>query len=146
MSGNRNPLLIVENDPTDIMIFKRALNDLRYTFPVDFAADGNEALRYLEDPERIKPWLIFLDLNTPRMNGLEMLERLRKIQRTHWIPIVVVSTSENPDDINCCLDRGACGYLLKEFEYTDFKESVRTAVEYWARCRTPSRCDTLALR
>lgn len=134
-------ILIVENDPIDILIFKRVLADMGYRLPVEFISDGERALRMLENPDQLTPWLILLDLNIPKINGIEFLSRVKKNDRLKWIPVVIVSSSENPDDIISCVNQGACGYLLKEFEYAAFRESVIAAIRYWARSRTPARID-----
>ncbi len=139
MFKNHAALLIIENDTIDIMLFKRALADMGYQLPVEYSSDGVKALSFLQDPDNLTPWLIFLDLNIPKINGLEFLSRIKQIERLKWIPVVVISSSENPDDILACMKTGACGYLLKDFEYSAFKESVSLAVRYWARNRTPTR-------
>jgi len=143
MSASHPSILIVENDTIDIMLFKRVVKDIEYPHPVEFSSDGTKALEYLQNPKREIPWLILLDLNIPRMSGLELLTCIKKDNRLKWIPVVVISSSENPDDILACMNQGACGYLMKDFEYEAFKYSVSAALKYWARSRTPVRNYTI---
>lgn len=145
MQMNQPSLMVIENDPIDILIFKRVLADMGFPLPVVYISDGEKALKTLDNPESSNPWLIFLDLNIPRISGIELLSRIKRNGRLKWIPVVVISSSENPDDIVASANAGACGYLLKEFDYSAFRESVTIAVRYWARNRTPIRTTMLQL-
>ena len=133
------PLLIVENDPVDILLFKRALTDLNYRLPLVVKESAQEATDHLRLSTNVMPWLIFLDLNLPKDSGLIFLEQLKSATPFKWIPVIVVTSSENPDDILKAALKGCCGYLLKAYEFSDFKKSVGAALEYWSRCLTPAR-------
>ncbi|HPQ39815.1 MAG TPA: response regulator [bacterium] len=139
MIDEYSPLMIIENEPTDVMIFQKALEQLSYTRPIRFFDDGSEALAFAEDPGQSAPWLVFLDLNTPGMGGIEFLRFRKKSEHLMWVPVVVMSSSENPEEIRKCIINGACGFLPKSFEFNEFKESIALAIRYWSRSLTPTR-------
>ncbi len=131
------PLMIVEDSDEDFEVICWALQKTGFTRPVIRSKRAEEALSRLF-PEFLKvdgveplPCLVLLDLNLPGMNGLQMLEELRQIKQSLSIPIVVMSTSNNPLDIAACYSFGAAGYIIKPFKLDQYIEKVRELMHYW---------------
>lgn len=125
------PILLVEDDEVDQMTVKRALKDIHITNRLDIAGDGEEALKFLKDDRNQKPGIILLDLNMPRMNGIEFLTEIKKDAELMRIPVVVLTTSvEEQDKVNS-YNLGVSGYMLKPVDYSQFVEVVKTIDLYW---------------
>jgi CheY-like chemotaxis protein len=122
---NAKPILLVEDDSVDAMTVRRALKDLGSTRPVVHQINGEEALNYLRATVADVPGLILLDLNMPRMNGLEFLERKQSDERLRDIPVVVLTTSTNARDIERSYELDAKGYIVKSIDYGKFVDSIR---------------------
>ena len=131
------PILLVEDDEIDQMTVKRALKDIRVTNWLDIAGDGEQALKFLKDPETIMPGIILLDLNMPRMNGIEFLRVVKQDEQLKRIPVVVLTTSEEEQDKVESFNLGVAGYMLKPVDYLQFVEVVRTIDLYWTLSELP---------
>lgn len=134
MMKKRMRLLLVEDDEVDAMTVARALRELRAPHPLDVAGDGEEALAFLRDTRNERPFLILLDLNMPRMNGLEFLKALKQDGNLRSIPAVVLTTSRERDDIAASYRLSAAGYVVKPLVYAQFVEALRTISQYWDQC------------
>ncbi len=132
------PILLVEDDSVDVMIFKRALRDLDIPNPVIHAEGGEAGLRLLQQDQEPDPYLIVTDLNMPRMNGLEFLREVKHNPQLRRIPVVILTTSDNEQDINKSFHAGASGYLLKNSNYTEFTHLIETVLQYWSSSQRPS--------
>ena len=103
------------------------------------AADGVEALAYLhgEGPYKGKgkPDVILLDLNMPRMSGHEVLTRIKGDEELRSIPVVVLTTTQFPEDIDRCYEMGASAYLVKPMELEQFLSLVKITVAFWSACK-----------
>jgi CheY-like chemotaxis protein len=130
-------ILLVEDDIVDVMTVKRALADLKASHPLRVAPNGEEAMTLLGDPQLAIPGLIILDLNMPRMNGIEFLRTAKSNVRLRRIPIVVLTTSRTEDDRRHSYDLGAAGYLIKPVEYATFLELMRCILQYWNKNERP---------
>jgi CheY-like chemotaxis protein len=135
---NLKPILLVEDDRVDMMTFKRSLNDLSIKNEVIHTTNGEEALEYLRGEGNEQPCVIFLDLNMPKMSGLEFLKERRTDNELTKIPVVVLTTSDNERDIIESFEMGVAGYLVKPADYGKFVESMRTINLYWTLSRLPS--------
>lgn len=131
------PILLVEDDEIDQMTVKRALKDIRVTNRLDIAGDGEQALKFLKDPETIMPGIILLDLNMPRMNGIEFLRVVKQDEQLKRIPVVVLTTSEEEQDKVESFNLGVAGYMLKPVDYLQFVEVVRAIDLYWTLSELP---------
>ena len=129
------PILLVEDDTVDAMTVKRALRDLKVSNLVAHAADGEEALAYLKDPAKPPPCLILLDINMPKMNGLELLKEIKADADLRRIPVVMLTTSTNERDIIQSFHLSAAGYMIKPVDYKQFIETMRTIDTYWGLSR-----------
>jgi CheY-like chemotaxis protein len=131
------PILLVEDDEIDQMTVKRALKDIRVTNRLDIAGDGEQALKFLKNPETIMPGIILLDLNMPRMNGIEFLRVVKQDEQLKRIPVVVLTTSEEEQDKIESFNLGVAGYMLKPVDYLQFVEVVRAIDLYWTLSELP---------
>jgi CheY-like chemotaxis protein len=125
------PILLVEDDEVDQMTVQRALEDIHVTNRLDIAGNGEEALTFLRDSKNQRPGIILLDLNMPRMNGIEFLSVIKKDAELKKIPVVVLTTSIEEDDKVKSFNLGVAGYMHKPVDYMQFVEVIRTIDLYW---------------
>lgn len=134
-------ILLVEDNPDDAALTLRALekNDIVNDM-VKVASNGVEALEYLfgagEYDGRdttLQPQLILLDLKMPKMDGIEVLRRLRQDDRTRLLPVVVLTSSDEKEDIVKIYNLGANSYIRKPVDFDEFTEAVRQLGVYWLR-------------
>lgn len=133
---NESPILIAEDEEIDIILLKRALQSAGVKHPIRVVRDGQEALQYLaavqnHDVDAPVPVLFLLDINMPRCNGLEVLERLRESPLNRAIPIIVFSSSNHPRDVEQAYRLGANAYLVKPTSTTQRNEMIRTIHAFW---------------
>jgi CheY-like chemotaxis protein len=119
------PILLVEDDTVDAMTVRRALKEAGSSRTLVHRLDGEEALEYLHTTNGDTPGLILLDLNMPRMNGLEFLECKQAEERLRDIPVVVLTTSTNAKDIERSYELGAKAYIVKSIDYKQFVDSIK---------------------
>ncbi len=131
------PILLVEDDQVDAMTVKRALKELHVTNRVDTVENGEEALLFLKDPQNEKPGIILLDLNMPRMNGIEFLTVAKQDERLRSIPVVVLTTSKAEQDKVDSFNLGVAGYMIKPVDYRQFVDVVKTIDLYWTLSELP---------
>ena len=130
-------LLIVDDDDIDATALTRALHRQKLLNPVYRARDGLEAIELLRAGNIPAPYIILLDLNMPRMNGLEFLEELRKDpELTHSI-VFVLTTSKSDEDIIAAYREHVAGYLLKQRMDNDFLQVVSLLDHYWRIIELP---------
>ena len=131
-------ILLVEDDQVDVMTIKRAFSDIHITNPVSVCENGVKALEYLQNPENEIPGIILLDLNMPKMNGIEFLQEINKDSRLKLIPVVVLTTSKEEQDKIETYKLGVAGYMIKPVDYLQFVEIIRTIHLYWTICELPN--------
>lgn len=136
MRSNK-PVLLVEDDTIDAMTVRRAFRDLKLTNPLAHATNGEEALAYLRNQENDRPCVILLDLNMPRMNGVEFMRVVKVDPALKKIPIVVLTTSRDDRDIIESYKLSAAGYIIKPVDYKKFVEAIRTVDFYWTISELP---------
>lgn len=137
MNGNK-PILLVEDDEVDVMTIRRALKDVKVLNPLTVAGNGEEALEYLRDPGKTRPCVILLDLNMPRMNGIEFLKERGTNAMLKSIPVVVLTSSREEQDMVQSFSLGVAGYMLKPVDYRQFVETIRVIDLYWTLSQFPS--------
>ncbi|MBT4398093.1 MAG: response regulator [Candidatus Cloacimonetes bacterium] len=130
-------ILLAEDDKVDAMTVKRALRDINVTNPLIIVENGEEALAFLRDVSNQKPGLILLDLNMPKMNGIEFLEIAKKEEDIKRIPVVVLTTSQEDKDKMDSFNLGVAGYMIKPVDYMQFVEVVKTIHLYWSLSEIP---------
>jgi CheY-like chemotaxis protein len=121
------------------MTLKRALNDQKVINPLVEVTNGEEAIEYLRNDGSQEPCLVLLDLNMPKMNGIEFLKIVKANETLKKIPIVVLTTSTEEQDIAESFRRGAAGYMVKSVDYKKFVEIVRAIDVYWSLSELPNR-------
>mgnify|MGYP001816771219 CR=1 FL=1 len=130
-------ILLVEDDRVDCMTVRRALEEVKIENPLDIVSNGEEALAYLLSAENELPGLVLLDLNMPRMNGIEFLKTVKIHQGLKKIPVVVLTTSKAREDINASFELGAAGYMVKPLDYNEYIDAVVTIARYWQLSELP---------
>jgi len=131
------PILLVEDDMIDAMTVKRALKELNILNPVVTVENGEEALEYLRNEENEKPGIILLDLNMPRMNGVEFLRISKSEENLKRIPVIVLTTSLEEIDRVDTFNLGVAGYMVKPVDYKKFVEVVKAINLYWSLSELP---------
>jgi CheY-like chemotaxis protein len=124
------PILLVEDDDLDAMITRRSLGEAGITNPLIRKKNGEEALKYLATCSAPMPRVLLLDLNMPKMNGIEFLEVLRKDEAFKDIRIVVVTTSPEAQDIARSFALGAASYVVKCSDYGEFRKKMAVIKSY----------------
>ena len=135
---SRKPILLVEDDEVDAMTTQRAFKDLKVVNELVHVINGEEALEYLRDNSNMKPCLILLDLNMPRMNGIEFLKVAKADNSLRKIPVVVLTTSKEEHDVVQSFDLSVAGYIVKPVDYEKFVEAVRALEMYWTLSELPN--------
>jgi CheY-like chemotaxis protein len=137
-------ILMVEDNPSDIELTKRALRGKNIFNDIVVAEDGQEALDYLfgtgvhagRDLTKM-PSVILLDLKMPRVNGLEVLQRIRSDPRTKRLPVVVLTSSQEDEDIIRSYDFGANSYIRKLIDFIRFADAIFHLGLYWLLINEP---------
>ena len=127
-------VLLVEDNADDEALTIRALTKHNFVNDLIVARDGAEALQLLladSGPARTTPGLILLDLKLPKVGGLEVLSRIRADERTRLIPVVVLSSSREREDVLACYSIGANAYVQKPVNFGDFAEAIGTLALFW---------------
>jgi CheY-like chemotaxis protein len=143
------PILLVEDSDEDYAALVRALNSAVITMSLHRCTRGEEALAYLNQQgsytnsgQAPRPALILLDLNLPGMDGRELLAAIKGNEQLKSIPVVVVTTSHNPRDVEWCYSHGANSYQVKPMDYPKFRDDMRLLVDYWLRvCLLPAHAE-----
>ena len=128
-----NPILIVEDNPVDLDLTLRAFSSRKLTNPIQVARDGEEALAYIQRWEQGEPIpvVILLDLNLPKINGLEVLQRLKSHPEFKTIPIVILTTSSESSDMKSAYLLGVNSYIIKPVDFEKFMEMAKQIELYW---------------
>ena len=134
---NSKPILLVEDDRIDAMTVRRALKDLKVTNQLICTTNGEEALEYLRDESKKKPCVILLDLNMPKMNGIEFLKIAKADDELKKIPVVALTTSKEGRDIAESFSLGISGYIVKPVDYKRFVDAIRVIDLYWTLSELP---------
>ncbi|WP_066269013.1 response regulator [Hydrogenophaga palleronii] len=130
---SRHTILLVEDNAMDIDLTLRAFNKQRFATTIHVARDGEEALSWFErwDGGECLPAVILLDLNLPRVNGLEVLQQLKTHKKFRSIPVVVLSSSREESDLKAAYDLGVSSYIEKPVNFSQFIEVAERIELYW---------------
>lgn len=132
-----HPILLVEDDEIDIMTVKRCFKQLKVPNQLMVASDGEEAMLLLSSLEIPLPCFILLDINLPKMNGLEFLRSLKTSPSLKKTPVVMLTASREETDVALCFELGVAGYMVKPVEYQDFVEIIELLYAYWSKSEMP---------
>ena len=135
---NSRPIFNIEDNRGDAMIFNRVLKDLEINNPLVHLTDCEEALEHLRDQSKEKPCLIIMDLNTPKMNGLEFLRIVKADDVLKQIPVIILTGSDTEEDITASFALGAVGYVTKPADYNELTEAIKAINAYWTLSKLPN--------
>ena len=130
MNIEKSPILLVEDDYVDVLTVKRALRDIKVNNPLVHSENGEEALAYLTDQNNPLPSIILLDLNMPKMNGLEFLEVVQDEQRICGVATVVLTTSTEHGEKIKTFRQNIIAYMIKPLDYSGFLEMMSSLKPY----------------
>ena len=133
----KSPILLVEDNEDDVLLTLRAMKKNGITTDVIVMPDGACALDYLFDAESELPWIILLDLKLPRVDGLETLSTLRAHERTRLVPVIILSSSNEKQDVVQSYTLGANSYLKKPADFRTFERLIQTLHTYWTANEIP---------
>jgi DNA-binding response OmpR family regulator len=124
-------ILLVEDDPDHELLTIRALNKSQIANEVKVARDGEEAINLLFGETPLRPQVVLLDLKLPKVDGLEVLRRIRTSDSTKMLPVVVLTSSDEERDVVRSYQLGVNSYIRKPVNFNDFAEATRQLGMYW---------------
>jgi two-component system response regulator len=132
-------ILLVEDNTDDVLLTQRAFqkSPIENQIQLVIVKDGLEALNYLFEPRKdkgdnsITPDIILLDLNLPKLNGLQILERIRKNPDTRLVPVIILTSSKEEADLTKAYTLGANSYIRKPVDFQKFREAIQQLGLYW---------------
>lgn len=133
------PIIIIEDDLDDQDILSEIFQELRYKNELIFFSDSTKALEYLTDTE-IEPFLVLSDINMPKLNGMELRDKIHNNEdlRLKSIPYLFFSTSAEQKHVIDAYSRSIQGFFVKPSEYEKLKSILMKIVEYWQECESPN--------
>lgn len=138
MNVSNQPILLVEDDENDVMLLQRAFRRAAIVNPLQVVRNGDDAVAYLEGTGEFAdrhlhplPVLMLLDLKLPRRTGLEVLQWVKERTGLKKIPIIVLTSSKNDDDVNRAYELGANSYVVKPVSFETLLELVKSLELYW---------------
>lgn len=137
---NKNgPIIIIEDDLEDQEVLTDIFNELHYKNEVIFFGDSSRALDYLTNTE-VEPFLVLSDINLPKLNGMELREKIHNNEdlRMKSIPYLFFSTSAEQANVIDAYSRSIQGFFIKPSNYNSLKSTIRKIVEYWQECVSPN--------
>lgn len=124
-------VLLIEDDTIEVMKLNRTITKLKLNHKIVIANNGEEALKIL-NVDNFLPDIILLDLNMPKMNGIEFLSILKSDENLRHIPAIILTTSKNQKDLLECYKIGIAGYVLKPLKYEDYILKIQNLLDYWS--------------
>jgi CheY-like chemotaxis protein len=124
-------ILLFEDDMIEVMKLNRAKSSLQLNHKIIEANNGEDALKLLEQKDDL-PDIILLDLNMPKINGIEFLKILKTDERLKYIPTIILTTSNNQRDLLECYKIGVAGYILKPLKYEEYVSKIEKLLSYWS--------------
>ena len=139
------PILLVEDDPNDVWLVKNAFQSANISNPLRIVNDGQEAIDYLKGNGAYSdrgafplPKLVLLDLKMPRLNGFDVIGWMRRHYPWKLTPIIILSSSALPQDVNRAYELGANAYMVKPADYRALERLFRTIADFWNAGETPT--------
>jgi len=131
LQQNYKPVLLVEDDTVDAMAVEKAFKHLNIKNKLAHTTNGEEALEYLKNTDNTKPGIIFLDLNMPKMGGIEFMKVIKADDNLKKIPVVILTTSKTEQDRIKSFDLGIAGYIMKPMYQNSLIEMIDKIHQYW---------------
>lgn len=136
-------LLIVDDNEDDVLLAREALASARRLKVLQVCRDGLDALAFLrrEPPYEgaMRPQMVLMDINMPRLNGLETLEAIKADPDLRSLPVIMLTVSSRDEDIMKAYQRGACTYIRKPLDFTEFVKAMQRLEMYWSQVATLPR-------
>ena len=124
-------ILLIEDDMIEVMKLNRAISSLQLPHKIIESNNGEDALLILKDKANI-PDIILLDLNMPKINGIEFLSILKNDNALKYVPTIILTTSRNQRDLLACYEIGIAGYILKPLKYEEYVSKIEKLLGYWS--------------
>lgn len=124
-------ILFIEDDAIEVIKFNRVLKNLGLNHVIIEAENGEDALAILKKKETI-PDVVILDLNMPKLNGIDFLKTLKNDAILKYIPAIILTTSSNHTDILQCYKIGIAGYIIKPLKYEEYLDRIEKLLSYWS--------------
>ena len=133
------PIVMIEDDIDDRDIFRDVFAELAFKNEIIFFKDGESALEYLIETNE-KPFIIFSDINMPRLSGMQLRAKIHENEdlRLKSIPYLFFSTSAEQENVIDAYSKSIQGFFVKPRNYNEIKETMKTIVEYWQKCVSPN--------
>ena len=142
VNTDKMKVLVVEDEPNDVTIIRRAMLKSDVKCELSFAEDGEEALDFLyrrgKFEDALRPDLILLDLGLPKKSGLEVLAEIKQDDKLRRIPVIVLTGSVREEDMVRSYDSGAASYMTKPVDSKDFERLIQTVQDYWRIAQIPA--------
>jgi CheY-like chemotaxis protein len=141
MNTQNHPILLIEDNPMDVDLTRRAFTRRKVINAIEVARDGEEAIDYIHRWELGEPWpvVILLDINLPKVNGLEVLRELKTHPMLQKIPVIVLTSSGEDRDIQKAYELGANSYIVKPVDFEKFVDVAAQIDLYWNVINIPPR-------
>ena len=140
-SGEREiEFVLVEDNEDDVLLIRESFEDAELPHKLHVCADGQQALDFLRgtaSQRGKKPLIVLLDINLPKKSGLEILEELKSDPALSHLPVVMLTTSDRKSDVLRSYRKGACSYITKPADYSEFRRVVEQLAGYWTIVSTP---------
>ena len=124
-------ILLIEDDAIEVMKLNRSISSLKLNHKIIETNNGEDALKLLLKKSNL-PDIILLDLNMPKINGIEFLSILKKDDTLKHIPTIILTTSKNQKDLVACYELGIAGYVLKPLKYEEYVSKIEKLLAYWS--------------
>ncbi len=128
-------ILLIEDNPGDVLLTKEALKESKFRYTLNVVANGCEALDYLfcvdEYANAVRPDIIFMDLNLPKKNGLEVLDTIKNNDNLKDIPVIVLTSSSFEQDINYVYKKHANCFITKPADFVEFLDVMKSIFHFW---------------
>jgi len=136
--NRQGPIIIIEDDLDDQNILQEAFDSLNYGNEILFFDDGYAALKYLTE-NTVEPFIIFSDINMPKLNGIELREKIHQNEelRLKSIPFLFFSTSAEQKHVVDAYSKSAQGFFIKPSRFEDVKDIIKIILDYWLKCVSP---------
>lgn len=138
---NKNgPIIVIEDDPDDVEIFKYVFERLGFNNEIVFFVDGEKALEYI-NKEEVLPFLILSDINMPRLNGFELKKRIHTNTQLQvkCIPYLFFTTFANKQSVIDAYSMSAQGFFIKDTSEQQLQETLDLIIRYWKKCFSPNQ-------